>query len=314
MEVLPWHTLSIVAQVKLLFLLDIGDVTSQDIDNCDNLHVLAPEEARDAFLSVLQDRHHRFERVAAVVQGRVKHLLEYPFISVAAGTEGADLSVRRDDEDLLTLVHACRFLHIECRHLREKTKKVQEKLDLDDEEMEGNSFIYAENLRMLRICDGLTAQQVAQLVSLTVEDKTLRECVATGLEVSAAAMEHTEGLKEVSFFYLIRSLELGNKLNRIYTNKLEVLLQQLRAQAASEAERRMLSEAITSLSDYPGGGRPAGYCMVFCVTRGRKGAQAEIDKVKHVFGKSLGYNVNIVENPDREMLQECLRNATKTQV
>ncbi|KAK8403938.1 hypothetical protein O3P69_000178 [Scylla paramamosain] len=306
MEVLQWNCLAPAVQVKLLFLLDIGDMTSHDIDHQDDL-TSAPTKARDAFLSVLQDRQHRFVCVTDILKARVKHLQEYPFISLAAGTLANDLSVRKDDEDLLTLVHVCRHLGVECSHLEEKTKNVQKKLSLTEEEIEGNLLIYAENLRMLRLCDALTDRQVMQLFGLTVENNVLNEFVDTHLKVSADKLEQTKGLKEALFFYLIRTLELNNKLNRIYTSKLKALLEKLQSQTESDAERRVLSEAISSMDDYPAGERPAGLCVVFCVTRGRKGAEAEIEKVKHAFGKSLGYTVQIEENPDKEKLEECLR-------
>ncbi|XP_045118511.1 uncharacterized protein LOC123508705 isoform X2 [Portunus trituberculatus] len=307
MEVLEWNSLTSAVQVKLLFLLDIGDVTSHGIDHQDDLLISAPTEARDAFLSVLQDKHHRFVCVTDILKVRVKHLQEYPFISMAPGTQAADWSVRKNDEDLLTLVHVCRHLGIDCRHLEEKTRNVQKKLSLTEEEIERNSLIYAENLRMLRLCDSLTVRQVTQLFGLTVENKVLNDLLDTRLEVSADKLEQTEGLKETLFFYLIRTLELNNKLNRIYTNKMEALLEKLQSQTDSEAEKLVLSEAISSLNDYPVGERSPGYCVVFCVIRDREGARAEIEKVKHAFGKSLGYTVEVVENPNKEKIEEWLR-------
>lgn len=306
MEVLQWNSLAPSVQVKLLFLLDIGDVTSHSIDHQDDLNILAPTKARDAFLSVLQNREHSFVCVTEILKARVKHLQEYPFINAGAGTLAGDCSVRKDDEDLLTLVHVCRHLGVDCRHLEEKTKNVQEKLSLNEEEMEKNMLIHAENLRMLRLCDALTNRQVTQLFSVTVENKALTEFVETRLNVPTDKLEQTEGLKEALFFYLIRTLELNNKLNRIYTNNLEALLEKLQSQTESEAERHVVSGAISSLNDYPVGEPPAGHCVVFCVTHGRKGAEAEIKKVKHAFGNSLGYTVQVVENPDQEKIEKCL--------
>ena len=311
MEVLQWDILSPAKQVKLLFLLDIGDVTSHVIDHADDRYNIAPKEARDAILSVLQDGHHSFAPVTGSLRQRVKHLQEYPLITLAPRSLASDYSVRKEDEDLLTLVHVCRYLGVKCHHLEERTKKVQEKLSLTEEEMEGHSLIYAENLRMLHLCEALTGDQVKQLLDLCLEDKSFREFVASDLDVSAAKLEHTEGLKEALFFYLIRTLELNNKLNRIYTNKLEALLKQLQDKAANEAERHVVSKAITSLGDYPGGGRATGHCVVFCVTHGREGASTEIEKVKRAFGKSLGYTVHVIENPDKEMVEEYLMTLRK---
>lgn len=312
LEVVNWNNEPPSVQVKLLFLLDTGDVTSLDPNYSDDLDISLPAEAQGAFLSVLQDSQHSFACVTEVLKSRTKRLQEYPLITLPAGTQAADLSVRKNDEDLLTFVHACRHLNVKYHHLENKLKKVQEKLSLTQDEIEGNELIYTENLRMVRLCDALTAQQVRQLLALIAKDESLGKCVAADLETPPNKMASTEGLKEALFFYLIRTMELHNKLNRIYTYRLEALLEQLQqADGTSEAEKRVLSAAITDLNDYPSGGRPAGHCMVFCVTKDRAGAEEEIKKVKHVFEKCLGFTVHIEQNPVLDKLKECLAELQK---
>lgn len=307
LEVVRWNKVHPSVQVKLLFLLDTGDVTSPDINYADDLERSAPAVARDAFLSVLQDSRHDFEHVMEILKQRTEHLQHYPLITLPAGTPAADVSVRKDDEDLLTFVHACRQLNVKYFQLEEKIKRVQDKLCLTNDEMEGNELIYTENLRMVRLCDALTTNQVGQLLTLIVEDKTLGKFVAAGLEGSHAKLGNTEGLKEALFFYLIRTLELNDKLNRIYTHRLEALLEKMQqAKGVSDTEKLVLSKAITDLNDYPSGGRPAGHCVVFCITKGRDGALEEIRKVRHVFEKSLGYTVHIEQDPVKDKLKECL--------
>lgn len=191
--------------------------------------------------------------------------------------------------------------------MENKIKRVQDKLNLTDDEMEGNELIYTENLRMVRLCDALTAHQVGHLLALIVNDKALRECVSSNFRDPPAKLGHTKGLKEALFFYLIREMELHNKMNRIYTYRLEALLEQMQhSKGMSAAEKRVLTEAISDLNDYPSGGRPAGHCMVFCVTKERAGAEEEIRKVKHVFERCLGYTVHIEKDPVEDKLKECL--------
>lgn len=311
-EVVRWSNVPTAVQVKLLFLLDTGDVATLDINHSDDLESSPPAVARDAFLAVLQDEQHSFAPVTEVLKSRTKLLLEYPLIMLPAGTPAAEISVRKDDEDLLTFVHACRHLKVKYHNLESKIKKVQEKFSLTDDEMEGNELIYTENLRMARLCDALTAHQVNELLALIVKDDALSKYVAVGLEGSQAKLGAMKGLKEAMFFYLIRTFELNNKLNRIYTLRLETLLEQLKhIKGTSEEEKRVLSEAIIDLNDYPKGGRPAGHCMVFCVTKDRAGAKEEIRKVKHVFEKSLGYTVHIEQDPVKGKLAECLAELQK---
>lgn len=312
LEVVRWSKVPSSVQVKLLFLLDTGDVTSLDIHYSDDLETSAPAVARDAFLSVLLDSHHSFARVTELLKSRTKHLLEYPLITLPLGTRAAELSVRKDDEDLLTFIHACRQMKVKYHTLEDKIKKVQEKFSLTNDEMEGNEFIFTENLRMIHLCDSLTATQVGQLLTLMVKDETLGRFVATDLEGPYAKLGNMEGLKEALFFYLIRTMELNDKLNRIYTHRLEALLEKMQqVKGVSETEKLVLSKAITALNDYPSGGRPAGHCVVFCVTIDRAGAAEEIKKVKHVFEKCLGYTVHIEQDPVEENLKECLSELQK---
>lgn len=309
--VIKWPRIPYGKLIKLLFLLDNGDKTTGATDADRDSNIAAAAEAKNAFHSVLRDEKCSFYQVLSVLQKRVQELVEYPFIRLLGDTEAANRSVRKQDEDLLTLTQACEYLGIECHNLDEKVKKVQEKLFLEDKEMHGSFFIYAENLRMNRICDNLTPTLVYQLLEITKKDEVLNKLLDTELDVSEEKVNKIEGYKEALFFYMIRLLEEHDKLNRVYTDKLEDLLERLSKETKSEEEQRRIMRLATTLGDYPSECLPAGHCVVFCVTKDRDGAQGEINKVKNVFEGSLGYTVQVIENPTQEILEDCRHNLKK---
>lgn len=301
---IAWSSIPSDKLVKLLFLMDNGDKTSGATEKIREENIIAASEAMNALLSVLTDKDFSFKEVLVLLQGRVKVLAEYAFIMLPRDTKAADRALRKSDEDLLTLVEACQYLDIEFHKLDDKVKKVQEKLLITDEEMQGTFFIYAENLRMCKICDSLSPSLVCRMLEIMKDDKDLNKLFRNDLNISMEKVCTTEGLKEALFFYMIRLLEVHDKLNRVYTDNLESLLERLSEVVPSEEERCKVVRLADFLNIYPGECRPPGLCIVFCVTKDRPGAEGEINKVGKVFRESLGYTVEIVKNPNEATLKE----------
>nr|XP_045599531.1 uncharacterized protein LOC123758837 isoform X2 [Procambarus clarkii] len=302
--VVKWSSIPYSKIVKLLFLQDNGDKTMAGTDSHLQLSIKAAREAQEAFLSVLHNQKFSFVFIMELLQKRIMELKEYPIIVLEEDNEAANWAVRKQDEDLLTLAEICCYLTIDCQGLEDKIKKVQEKLSLTEDEKKASFFIYAENLRMSRICDRLTSNLVLQLFDTVKRDVILSKHIDQNLDIPLDKLNKTEGLKEVLFFYMVRVFEEHDKLNRIYTDKLEDLLEKVGKETEDEDDQRTIKSVISSLSQYPMECRPAGYCVVFCVTNGREGAQGEINKVKNVFEKSLGYIVHVEENPTLKKLEE----------
>ncbi|XP_042238966.1 caspase-12-like [Homarus americanus] len=309
--VIKWPDIPHSKLVTLLFLLDNGDKTTGSMDTYRKWNIGASLEAKEAFLSVLKANKYSFWQVLEVLRRRVKELVQYPFIRLEGDTEAANRAVRKQDEYLLTMVEACRYLHIDCFNLENKIKKVQEKLFLSEEEKMGKFFLYAENLQMKHICDSLTPSLVCQLLDVLKRDKNLSKLIDKSIDVPLDKLNKIEGLKEALFFYMIRVLEDNEKLNRLYTGKLQELLNKVNKETKDEHEQRTIMTIVNALDVYPIQGRPAGHCVVFCVTKDREGSQGEINKVKRVFSDSLGYTVHIEKDPTYKTLEEYRKTLQK---
>lgn len=180
--------------------------------------------------------------------------------------------------------------------LSHKVRSIQAKMGLTSEESDGNLFVYSENLRMKRLCAALNENQVCHMYNSAVDKKLLCD-TPPDMQITVDTLKEKEGLKETLFYYLIRQMELNNKLNRIYTNRLQELLQELGGG---------LEEWLEVLEQYPANCHPPGYCVVFCVTKERMGWEEEIGKVYRVFHKILGYTITIKENPTLSTVRETL--------
>lgn len=304
-----WSKISTPKLIKLLFLLDNGDKATFKKEVSQDKNAEAVKEATIAFLSFLQSKDRSI--IVDVLQKRVQELLEYPIVIVQGNNEAVNLSVRKQDEDLLTFVEACYFLGIECHSFDKKKEKVQQKLFLNEMESQGSLFMHAENLRMNGISDRLSHNLVHELYRIVTEDENLNKMMDQSFDVSSSKLHKVEGLKEALFFYIIRFLEYNEKLNRIYTSKLEDLLDKLSRKASSKVEAQSVQDIIGTLSTYPFECQPAGHCIVFCVTKERDGACGEISKVKEVFENSLGYTVKVEEDPTYETLNTYIQELSK---
>ncbi|KAK4298433.1 hypothetical protein Pmani_029225 [Petrolisthes manimaculis] len=296
-----WSDVNKSQVATLLFLLDNGDKTTGATEKCSNINTNKAEEVRDTLEAVLRDPTHNFDPLVDLLQQRHNALDTYTSLlyttSLHPGTPAADRLVRKEDEDLLVFVYVCRSLDLDHHHnLHQKACIIQDSLDLTQEEVDGNFYIYAENLRMKRLCAALSEDQVVRL-SQSVTRKFLTDKSHVQINnITAETLKAKEGLKETLFFYIIRQLELHDKLNRIYTNRLEELLHELGG----------LEEWTEALEQYPAECRPAGHCVVFCVKKKRKGADGELDKVRQVFHKSLGYTLTIEEDPTPPTFDDTL--------
>ena len=283
--------------VKLLFLLENGDKSTARSASHQSEKSDFIEQEISAFVAFLQSE--RISGVVELLEARVRALCNYPYLEVSTGSEYLALT---EEQDLLTFVEACNFLNIDCRELNAIKKKAQKNLCLDEVECQGNYFIYAENLRMSRICDILTPDLVHKLYKIIKQDRSLANLMYKEIEIPSNKLHQINGFKEALFFCIVRLLETNDKHNRIYTDKFEELLNKLSTILQSQEEKLAIEVILNNLSTYPIECRPTGYCVVFCVTCERKGADAEIKKVEEVFGNSLGYTVKTEINPTMETL------------
>ncbi|KAG0728819.1 Caspase-14 [Chionoecetes opilio] len=308
-KVLDLEDVPLAKLVKLLFLLDNGDKETGTNPVYKEKNAAAARQAKETFQAILMSREYGFQRITELLQARAKKLLGYDIV-ILAEAEAASHSVRKPDEDLLILAEGCRHLGIEYNQaLSVKIKKVQKKMELNDNEKEGNFFIYAENLLMNHICDNLTADLVYRLFCLFIH--RYRDKLGLYMDSDMIVQDKLkfDGVKEALFFYIIREMEERNLLNRIYTDKLRDIFEELQGKYGMDEN---LSMAIAKLKCYPEECRPAGLCIVFCVTKDREGADSEIVKIKSVFEDLFKFTLMIERNPTRETLDRYKKELIKT--
>ncbi|XP_045599535.2 caspase-8-like isoform X3 [Procambarus clarkii] len=294
MDVSKLEAIPLQKLVKLLFLLDNGDKTT-GTEKQQPQNIEAVQKARDVFLSILKDHEKGHHDIINILLERYKLLINYCNLDLRSKTETFNTSRIKLDEDLLTFAQACNYLGIECQYLNEKVKMVQDDMNLNENERNGVFFVYAENMLMNRICDCLTPALVFNLLDV-VKNNSIGEDLVVTLE----QLNH-DGLKETLFFYIIRLLEDNNQLNRIYTDKLINFLEM--CHQSNSVEQQTIENVIRMLTSYPGECQPAGLCIVFCVTEGRNGAEAEIANINRVFADILGFTVKIERNPSEETIE-----------
>ncbi|XP_068216783.1 uncharacterized protein [Palaemon carinicauda] len=302
--------------VKLLFSLDNGDKSTDKSEFFQQQNIRRVQEGMSAFMSFMKNEN--ISEVREVLEARIKELYEYPFFKVPV--EGANEAVRTKEQEILTLIKACKTFGVDYTKLKEKELQAQKLLFLSEAECQGSFLIYAENLRIIHVCDVMSEKLVYLMyekvrckeISMTLSDKLFSnkdleplKLKWKSLEVSLDKVEKVEGFKEALFFCIIRMLEMNDLHNRLYTNNFEELLQEVNASELDEGDTGKMEYIIDKLSTYPNACQPTGYCLVFCVTNEREGAESEIRKVKEVFEKSLGFTVKVVKNPTLEHLQEC---------
>ena len=292
--------------VKLLYLLDNGDNETGTTDLYKQENARAAQKAKETFQQILISREYGYREIVYLLQSRAKNLLRHEIIIIPEAND----AVMKQDEDLLILVEACHYLDIEHHSsFNEKIEKVQEKMELEDKEKGGNFFIYAENLLMNRICDCLSSDYVYKLFCLFM----VRYGGKLGLQVHSDLVQRDtlecEGIKEALFFFVIRVMEEQKLLNRIYTDKLRDLFEELLEEAESD---EVLSMIIRTLKTYPEECQPAGLCIVFCVTEDRAGADSEIVKIQSVFEDCFKFTVKIERNPNCDTFEKYKKELVKT--
>lgn len=301
---------SLAKLVKLLYLLDNGDKETGTTKVYKEENAAAAQKAKEAFQDILISREYGYQEIIHVLQLRAKELFKYEILVLPEGTEAASRSVRKQDEDLLILAEGCRHLGIEYHcSLNDKIKKVQKKMELKDNEKEGNFYIYAENLLMNRICDSLTPDLVFKLFRLFMDRYGYKLELQMDSNVVKQEKLKYEGVKEALFFYIIREMEEHNLLNRIYTDKLKDFFERLQEIYGRDEN---LSMAIHKLKTYPEECRPAGLCIVFCVTEDREGAESEVAKIRSVFEDHFKFTVMIERDPNCNTLEHYKKELLKT--
>lgn len=308
--------------VKLLFCLDSGDKSTGKSESFQKQNMRRVLEAMSAFMLFLKDEN--ISKVRKVLEARIKELYEYPLFEIPE--KGANSAVRTKEQEILTFIEACKTFKVDCTKLNEKKLQAEKYLFLSETECKGNFLSYSENLRIIHICDILSEKLVYLLyekVQLEIKSISVSEILADNevveqvrqnwksLEVLQSKLEEVKGFKEALFFCIIRILEINDKHNHLYTDKFEELLQNIDTDKLNEGNTGIIKSITCMLSTYPNVCQPTGYCLVFCVTKEREGADCEIRKVEEVFEKSLGFTVNVVKDPTEKDLEGCLEEMKK---
>ncbi|XP_069947989.1 uncharacterized protein [Cherax quadricarinatus] len=302
-KVLKLKTTPLGKLAKLLFLLDNGDRSTGATEEFQEQNTEAAQEAKNVFLSILKDKEKGHHQIINILLKRGEQCRDYPTLALPSGTASSSRGLRKADEDLLTLTQACHYLGIEYQCLDEKLKKVQDKALLTQDERNGTFFIYAENLFMIHMCDSLTPTLVFKLLNIMKTNKSFSSGIDKDLLASITIDQLThEGLKEALFFFIIRLMEDGNMLNRLYTDKLKDAFKELNQNSTKE-EKQIITSLLYKLRNYPGECHPSGLCIVFCVSENREGASSEIAKIKKLFENILGFTVKIEENPSVKTIE-----------
>lgn len=299
--------------VRLMYLLDSGDPSMGSSNSQRRRNTTGAAQSRHAFLSILLHREWGTQWLSTLVEMRAQELLHQVFIELPVDTAAADWAVRGHGEELLVLVEACHYLNIKHQHLQTKVTTVQKMLKLTETEKRGSFFLYAENLLLSRMCDNLTSSQVYNLYCVTKDNREFHRYVDSNFYITEAQVKDEEGLKEVLFFYLIRVLECNGLLNRIYTDNLRSLLQDVMVSyVKEEEEKRCIRRAMDMLQSYPNECQPPGLCVIFCVTGDRAGADYEVAKIESVFQDRLGFTVMTEKDPSRQTLESYAADLQKT--
>lgn len=281
--------------VKLLFLLDTGD------QGPGTTYRREARQAKETFLAILRSREQGHQQIVSVLQRRAKDLQEFRSSRLPVNAEAASLyCVRKEEEDLLVLAKCCDRLGVEYHHLEDKIKQVQDKMELEENEKEGNFFINAENLLMSDICDCLSPELVHKLFCLAVSRDGWKFWEGGDASVVQEEELTEDGVKEALFFFIVRQMEEKMLLNRIYTDKLQGLLKEL---CEDSGQSEVLNTIIQKLKNYPDKCQPPGLCLVFCVKERREGSDIEVTKIKSVFEDLFKFRVITEENPNLGTLE-----------
>lgn len=297
-SVIKWTVYPLSLLVKLLFLLDRGDLTSQERSD-------KAKAAAQAFHAILVNGISSSNLVVNELQKRLRVLINYGFFELRTGTEAAKYHIIQQDKDLLSFSDACHYLGIRTNNtLEDKIRKVRRKLRLTPVEITRNFFIHSENLWIMKMGDLLTPRQVHKFLTIIQEMGLLCRSFDQYLTVFEESMVQIDGMKECLFFYIIRCLEFKGT----YTKTVKDVLEKLEQEAETQGEKNIITDITKELRCYPSKCHPAGYCIIFCVTGDRDGAESEIEKVQKVFDKSLGFIVEIQRDPIKNTVNAVLEN------
>ncbi|XP_063615896.1 uncharacterized protein LOC134789109, partial [Penaeus indicus] len=296
--VIKWTDYPLSLLVKLLFLLDKGDLTAQERSN-------KAKAAAQAFHAILVNGICSSDPVRNELQKRLKVLVDYGFFELRTGTEAAKYHVIQQDKDLLSLIDACHCLGIHTNNaLEDKIRKVRRKLRLTPVETTRNFFIHSENLWIMKMCDLLTPRQVHKFLAIIQEKGLFHRSSDRYFTVFEESMVQIDGMKECLFFYMIRCLQFKGT----YTKTVKDVLEKLGQGAKTCREANIITDLTNGLRCYPSKCHPTGYCIVFCVVGDRDGAESEIGEIQRVFDKSLGFVVEIQRDPVKDTINTVLEN------
>lgn len=296
--IINWSEYPLSLLVKLLFLLDRGDLTAQESRN-------KTKAAAQAFHAILQNGNCSSHLVVNELQKRLKVLVNYGFFELRTGTEAAKYHVIQQDKDLLSFNDACHYLGIhKSNALEDKIAKVRKKLKLTPLETTRNFFMHSENLWIMKMGDLLTPEQVYKFLAIIWEKGLFYIPSHQYLTVFEESSMEIDGMKESLFFYIIRCLEMTGT----YTEAVTDILEKLGQEAESHEEKNIITDLTEDLRCYPAKCPPTGYCIVFCVIGDRDGAECEIEEIQRVFAKSLGFIVEIHRDPVKETINTVLEN------
>lgn len=278
---------------------------SESLPTLVKLLFLLGKRDQEKFLAIMKAGEQAHQQVVSLLQRHAEDLLkcyeECQASNLPANTEAARLyGVKKEEEDLMVLVKCCDHLGIEYCGLNGKIRKIENKMNLKENEKAGNFFINAENLLMSDICDCLTSQQVYKLFCLAVNKNGWK--FLEGQDASMVKEEHLhkEEMKNALFFFIIRQMEEKRLLNRIYTDKLQGLFKEL---CEDNGNSEKLNACIQKLKSYPDECQPPGLCLIFCVKKNREGSDVEVTKIKSVFQDLFKFTVEVEVDPNVETLQ-----------
>ena len=310
-----WLNQPIDKLVKFLFIIDNGDITTYSNSTSKRqLNELQASETLRIYSDILSSKNkEKFSSLIKQLEKRAKHLMSHQVILIPENKDAQEISISADDQNVLTFVAACLHLKIPCPELLPQYEKMKEKIGMK-EHVNPEFFIYAENLRTVNICNLLTPMVVLKVWKSLNENRDLNNKLEKTVNKSLDNIDSVPGLKDVLFLYMVRYLELQNRLNRLYTHHLESCLEDALQELESDVKQQngceSINKALDLLNSYPIAHKPTGFCLLLCVTKNRPGAENEADNLNETF-INLGYHVKQVINPESRDIGKILEDLDK---
>ena len=112
------------------------------------------------------------------------------------------------------------------------------------------------------------------------------------------SIEKSSILKDVWYYYMILVLYKHRLFNRLYTHRLESLLDDCWANLPDSKTRTQVEELYSELSRYHLTPELPGICIIFGMVQGRReGAEVDIKNVQDVFKNNFKFNVIVKQDP-----------------